>query len=730
MVINEAVSSNALFEDEDGDSEDWLELYNNGEMPVSLEGWSLTDDPMEPQKWVIPAMTLGAGEYLLIWASDKDRVDPNAALHTNFKISSSGETLQLYTATGALKHSLDVSGLKGGTSIGLSKVDQATVFYNTPTPGEINDINQFAGVIQETITFSSIGGVNSTAMVMLEGASEGQQIRYTLDASIPYSNSAVYDGAILTPENTVIRARVYADDYIPSAIQSRTFLANAAHDIAVVTLETDPLNFFDMDFGIYVLGDEYERAAPHYGANFWEDWERDIHFSFYEPDGTLGIEFDAGVKIFGGYTRSSSQKSLAFYSRTRYGTEKFEYPFFPELSYDKFNNLVLRNSGNDWQNTMLRDRAFTSLMAGTEVDYQAGRPVAVYLNGEYWGLHNLREKVNEHMLARKHKDLDIDKNDINLLEFEGVAIEGSNESYLSLLEYVTTTDPTAEGFFETVAAQIDIENYIAYQSLQIYIANTDWPIRNIKYWNSPSTRWRWVLYDTDFGFSLYQDTVDLNSFQYATGTLPETTDGGWWGSDWDSDWGSDWGNGGANRTDNPEAWSTELFGALMQNPEFQQRFIAFFVDQLNSRFLPDNIEAHIQTLADEIATEMPRQQERWGGNFNWQSNIDRLITYGKQRPAHLWQYLTAFFELEDPITLSVKGLDTDAGYVTINTVTVDSENWTGQYYAELPVTVTAVAKKGYEFSGWSGDTEATTASLTLNLSAATDLTPVFVASDL
>lgn len=715
IVINEAVSSNIEFEDAEGDSEDWLELYNNSNQAISLAGWSLTDDPLEPQQWLLPDMALAAGEYLLIWASNKDLAIAGEPLHTNFKISSGGETLYLHDQTGALKHSLEVDGLRSGTSVGLSATNQVTVYYAAPTPGAANSAQEYAGVINTELTYSAIGGPNSPAMVMIEGAEAQQKIHYTLDATIPNENSDLYQGAIMTPENTVIRARVFADNYIPSQEYSRTFLANATHDMPVITLITEPVNFFDNDYGIYVLGDEYESRQPYYGANFWEDWERPISFAFYETPGNLAIEFNAGVKIFGGWSRGiNEQKSLAFFSRTRYGTNKFEYPFFPELDYDKFNNLILRNSGNDWNNTMLRDLAITSLMAGTDLDYQAGRPAAVYLNGEYWGLHNLREKTNEHMLAKKH---DIDKDAINLLELDAEVVEGSAEAYLALTDYLSEADPASPDFYETVTAQVDISNFITYYTMQIYSVNTDWPSNNIKFWNSPTTRWRWILYDTDFGFGQsFSGAVSTNSLEYATGTIAQTGGGGGFGG------------GGFGGVRNPPEWATLVPRTLLQNPAIQAQFINFFADQLNTRFLPMHVEAHITQLANQIATEIPLHQERWGNeDWDWQANIDDMILWGSQRPAYMWQHLAEFFELSTPATLTINSLNTQAGNVEINSITVESENWSGEYFPEIPIALTAVAADGFEFSHWSGASDAVSAAITLSVTEALTLTPVFVA---
>lgn len=694
------MSSNAEFEDEDGDAEDWFELHNHSNSAVQLAGWSLSDDPQDPQKWQFPEMSVPAGGYLVVWASDKDRALSGQPLHVNFKISASGETLYLFDNRGAQKHSLAIAGLRTGTSVGLSRVNKALVYFDQPTPGVINSAQEFSGVVNSVVGFSDKGGVISASMVMLTGAATNQSIRYTTDGSVPTQTSPLYRGAILLAENTAIRARIFADGHIPSVIQSRTFLVDASHDIPVVALEADPLDFFDMDYGIYVLGTEYERDPPNYGANFWEDWERDIHFGFYETDGALGVEFNTGVKIFGGYTRSFAQKALAFYARGRYGVDKFEYPFFPGLEYEEFEGLVLRASGNDWLRTMLRDRAFTSLMAGSGLDYQAGRAVAVYLNGEYWGLYNLREKVNEDFLSSKHG---VKKSQVTILEANAEVVEGSNEDYLALINYVSTANPTAPDFYATVAAQMDMDNFIAYQVIQIFITNDDWPDRNIKFWKAPETKWRWILYDTDFGFGLYDRNVSKNSIAYATAA--NSTEGA-----------------------NPP-WSTLLLRRLLMNPEFKAKFISYFADQLNSRFLPDNVAAVIGRLADEIRSEIPQQRARWAGrNWDWDGEVRSLLTYANSRPDYVWQHLRSQFALSAPLTLSIEALDGLAGSVLVNSVAITQTSWSGSYFAEVPVTVTAIPKAGYRFARWSGGSNSTDATLKLTLTEAVSLTPVFVAN--
>lgn len=703
--INEAVSSNSVFDDEDGDSEDWFELLNVSDIAVPLENWTITDSIDEPTQWSMPSLSLNAGEYLRIWASDKDRTSTKQSLHTNFKISSKGETLYLFDDTGTLIHQLVVEGLKTGTSTGIAAQSDNTVYFETPTPGLVNASTEYAGISLATISSSHLGGAISPQSIVLTKESEQQVIRYTLDGSVPNENSIQYTQALFIDVTSVLRARVFESNYVPSKTQSFTFFVDEIHDIAIVSLITDPDNFFDNDTGIYVLGDTYESAQPNFGANFWEDWERDIHFSFYQANGTLALSFDAGVKIFGGWSRANEQRSLSIFARGRYGTDEIDYPLFPQLDYDKFQSIVLRNSGNDWLRTMLRDVTLTSLMDGSGLETQAHRPVAVYLNKEYWGMYNLREKVNEHFLASKKG---VNANDIDLLEKSGIEpgelIEGSNLDYIDLTNYLNNNSLESTENYNYVADRIDIENYIIYQIAQIYFSNTDWPGNNIKFWKSSDTKWRWILFDTDFGFSIYGANYANNALKAALATS-----------------GPDWPN---------PPWSTLLFRKLIQNESFKNQFINRFTDELNSRFVASAVITHIDQTAAKIANEIPLQFERWeqyAEGRTWQNEIQTMKTFASNRVDFMMDDLSDEFDLGDIHTLTIQNTAPKNGHVKVNSLDIKLESWEGDYFSALPVTLIAQPAIGFVFSHWEGGSTSTTAQIQLTLSEHITINAVFVA---
>ena len=222
------------------------------------------------------------------------------------------------------------------------------------------------------------------------------------------------------------------------------------------------------------------------------------------------------MKIFGGWSRAFPQKSLSIFARSHLGPSSFNYPLFPGSGINEYEAFVLRNSGNDWESTMMRDGFITSIADNLNIDHQRYRPALLFLNGEFWGIQNIREKVNEHFIASNHS---IEPEHIDLLDIQGIndenIVHGTNADYQILLNYLDTqdiNDPVVENALEN---WIDIESYMSYQAFQIFVDNRDWPGNNIKFWRDHRVggKWRWILYDTDFGFSIW------DSYAYTFNTL-------------------------------------------------------------------------------------------------------------------------------------------------------------------------------------------------------------------
>src|SRR5690606_29859663 len=254
----------------------------------------------------------------------------------------------------------------------------------------------------------------------------------------------------------------------------------------------------------------YKEVSP----NFWEnacnynqrgpEWERPAHIEFYEPDGTLGFSEDVGIRIYGAASRANPIKSLRVQFRKEYGKGRLEYPLFPGLAYDRFDSFVLRSAGNDHDGAYLRDAFMQSLLDETRLDTLAYRPAILFINGEYWGIHNIRERGDEDYFDEKYG---IGKAELDLLENHAEDGRGPNEHYNALIEMLRTSDVKDPAVYKRVNEAIDVDNFIDYQIAQIYFDNGDWPGNNIRFWreNKPfdpaspygrDGRWRWLVYDT------------------------------------------------------------------------------------------------------------------------------------------------------------------------------------------------------------------------------------------
>jgi hypothetical protein len=561
-------------------------------------------------------------------------------------------------------------------------------YFTESTPGLANSTAGWPG-ITGTVQFSRQAGFYPTSFPLsLSTGDPGDLIYYTLDGSEPGESSSQYTSPIPIFETKVVRALAVHEGYLPARSSTATFFIDSSHDLPVFSLSTAPDNLFDPVIGIYN------------DNNVWQDWERPIHVEFFDTDDSSGFSIDAGVKIYGGWTRTLPQKSLAIYARESYGYSEVDYPLFPDLPYDQYESFVLRNSGNDWQNTMFRDGLMTGLVAHDGIDVQAFRPSVVYINGEYWGIHNIREKFNDHYVEMHHQ---VDHDSLDLLENQSSPLCGDSQDYDGMISYITTHPMSDPANYENIRTQIDIPEFITYEAAQIFFANTDWPGNNIKYWKAwrPGGKWRWMIYDTDFGFGLVND-YSHNTLVFATETA-----------------GPDWPN---------PPWSTFLLRQLLTSPEFKIDFINRYADLMNSSFITDVMLDQIDQKKQAIISEMPNQCARWGGTiWDWLNNVQVLRTFAQQRKGHARAHVIQYFDLSDASQVTLDVFPDSSGTIKISTLALDAFPWDGIYFNGIPVNITATAKPGYRFVRWEGGYYSDSAHIIINFSSNKEITAVFEA---
>ena len=726
VVINEIMSSNSnTFKDNNGNYSDWIEIYNNSDIPVNLNGYGLTDDDLLPFKWVFPNVILGANQFLTVFASGVSNISDFQNLHTNFKVSKSGEPITLTAPQGTIIDHMVSTVIPPDVSLGRQPDGSASWFYfsnGEATPGASN--NNAAGTSGLTTppVFSVNGGFYSGSITLsLLLSSPQTTIYYTTNGSEPTEQSKVYTSSITLTKTTVVRAKAVQAGKLPSKIITHTYLINERNNLPVISISTDSANFFDENIGIYVTGpiaNPPNPSDPDKRANYWQNWERPIHIEMFEPNGTLGFSIDAGIKIRGGYSREYLQKSFAIFARGQYGYNEIKYKIFPDLDIDKFQSIVLRNSGQDWNSTMFRDGMMESLVEKTGLDVRVYRPAVVFLDGEYWGIFNIREKENEHYLASHHG---VDPDNVTRLELEGEPQQGDPSEYIAMYNFINNNDMSNTSNYEYIKTKMDVNNFISYMVSEIYFNNVDWPGSNIKFWksNTPYGKWRWILYDTDFGFGLYDNSSTgepRDGYKHQTLDFATTANGSSW--------------------PNPP-WSTVLLRKLLDNLEFRTNFINTFADYSNTYFIPQNVVDKINKMKSVIEPEIPFHLEKWHTykveNYKlypetvseWYDNVQKMVDFANNRLPYIRNNYVTKFNLGGASNVTLLNNQPNKGNIKINSVLVDEVSWSGVYFNNIPITIEAIPALGYKFTGWNGASASSSSTITITLSNDVNLTANF-----
>jgi len=408
------------------------------------------------------------------------------------------------------------------------------------------------------------------------------------------------------------------------------------------------------------------------------DWEKPVHFEFYDKNNIKQIDQGAGVKIFGAWSRAHPLKSMALFARKEYGDGSFSYKFFNNRKNDKFEALVLRNAGNDFYQAHLRDGFMGHVMEPLNIESQGFQPTVVYINGEYWGVLNLREKINEHFIS-DHTYIRADS--VNILQNNGDIVQGTNTKYLELLNFIENNNIAIEANYEKVKEYIDIENYMDYMLAQTFIDNRDWPGNNIKFWNTTSnkSRFRWILYDTDFGFNLYgSENYLYNSLADALATN-----------------GPNWPN---------PPWSTLLFRKLKANSEFKEEFVKRAKHYLNTCWKPQVMNAKVDSLKNIYKDEMVDHCQRWNLNYNnWSYEVERLKTFSNNRPYYFEKYLKEIFGFNESVKVNLAVSSEQAGFIKLNQRKINDYPYSENQFVNTDLEVIAVPYPGYRFVKWEGD---------------------------
>ena len=658
IVINEFMASNtgSVVDPDFKESADWIELYNAGPSVVNIGGYWLTDNFNNKQKWQIPAGTsIEAAGFLIIWADSH-----NTGLHTSFNISASGEELAIFTQSGNLADSVSFGLQEPNISMGR-KTDGGSEwgFFLKPTPAATNSNETFNGITQNKPQYSVLGGIFNSPVTVEITNTFGGEIRYTLDGSEPSGNSPLVNGPIQVTKTTVIRSRIYQQGKVPGKIITHTYFIDTENKIGslpVVSIATNPENFWDPEKGIYV-------------QNFKPEWEVPINIELFENDGSnrAGFNLAAGTKVNGLYSWKLPQKMLGIYFRKEYGEGKLDYPLLFDQERNSYNSFALRASGSDWANTLFRDGMTQSLtIENMDVDFQGFRAAVLLVNGRYMGINNLRAKVDEDLILETHQ---LVGQKIDMIENENYVEAGTLDQYLAFKTFYQN-DLSIQSNFDLVAEQMDIENFTDFMITEIYSQNTSVD-HNIMAWKPQSGgKWKWILNDLDRGF--FNAGNNLIGYYVDKDVVP--------------------------------------LKSLLRNADYKEYFGKRLADHLFTTFDPERVKAIIDNFRDNINDEIPNHIERWKGTTSsygnpissvnyWNGEVDIMKNFAENRPSALLNDLKKYgFEGSTPLSVAITPANT--GTINFNGIKIKQAISEGRYSENEEITFVAEPKGGYNFKGW------------------------------
>lgn len=642
---------------------------------------------------LIPFITIGRFS-----ANPNSSVQPgliftDPELHANFKLSALGDDIVLTQADGTLADHVQTGQMYANVSRGRHPRGlPGQWFFPFGTPGAKNASNTYTS-FSEQVTVTPEGGYHTgTVIVSMSHPSPTAEIRYSLDGSEPTPNSDLYTGPFTPPTPiAVVRARAFENDKWPSWPTTNTYLNGFDSQLPIYSLVTDPPNLWDHYTGIYAKGPDAWPFWPYLGANFYKPWERPVHVEMIEPDGDVPLKFNGGIMIHGGASRSWAQKSFRLLARGGYGPDRMEDRQFVDRGYDSMKRIILRNGGTDWGSSILRDGVANRIASGLDLESTNFRAAMILLNGEYWGVQNLRDRQDKFYLEDK---FGVDPDNIDLIELNLNVTEGDSDHYQQMLEFIRQNPVSNPAAYQQVQQWMDTANYALYYAVEIFLANSDWPQNNIKYWRprTPDGKWRWILYDTDAGMGS-SNGPNHNTLRHAFD-----------------------GNG----------WESFLFQELLLNAEFRQDFTNTYADLMNSVFLPSHCIQMLDECRAQMDPEMDRHFSRWGNSRNnWENEMNKMVSFFNLRPDIARGHVVSEFGLNGEYVLDLDVQPEGAGYLKLTALDV-SDPFSGTYFLGNPVKITAVAAPGYQFDSWSDPLLPNTESLEIDPIANYALTCNFV----
>lgn len=678
VVINEYSCSNiAGPTDAFGEREDWVELFNTSATPVDLTGYFLSDKSTNLDKWEVPSGTIPGNGFLMVFCSGRNTVSGNQ-LHPNFKLTqTNNEWIILSDASLDVQDSIKIVHLtKNNHSVGRqTNGDAAWKLFLNPTPNANNNgaINFYTTTPSFSVNPGFYPGAQSVTITCPDA---GSTIRYTLDGSVPNTTSTLYSGPINIATTKVLRAKAFSTNE-PSFTKSGTYFINVDHSMPVLSVAGFGNN------SVQTLLDGNSGITP---QGFFEMYETDNSF------------VDAGEGEFNKHGNDSwayDQRGFDFIMKDQFGyNDAIDHQIFPEKSRTSFQRLIIKAAASDnypFENggTYIRDAFVHTLSQKAELklDERTWKPCVVYLNGVYWGVYEIREKVDDSDFTEYYDNQD--KYNLQYLKTWGATWEefgapNALNDWNALKTYIQTNNMGNATNFAYVDSQLNWESLVDYFCINSYTVCQDWLNWNTAWWRGMDPagehkKWRYTLWDMDAVFGHYINFTGIpddspNADPCNVEALPDP--------------------GGQGHT--------EILQKLInENPVVEQYYITRYADLLNTHFSCEYLNFLLDSMVAQIAPEMPGQIARWGGSMNeWQANVQDLYDFIDARCVALNQGMTDCYNLTGPFDITVDVSPALSGEVKVNSIWAPTYPWTASYFGGVATNLVARPVTGYVFDHW------------------------------
>ncbi len=709
VIINEFSCSNMNGPtDAFGQREDWIELYNMGSAPVDLTGYYLSDRQTNPTKWMIPSGSIPANGYKMVYCSGRNTVSGNE-YHPNFKLTQTdNEWIVLANTFGNIVDSYEITQMtKQNHSIGRETNGSGTwKLFTTPTPNAAN--TGAVSFYTPAPVFSLQSGFYPSAQsVTITCADATATIRYTTDGSVPTATSTLYTGPVNITATTVLRAAAFSTQ-LTSFTTSSSYFINVSHGVPVVS----------------VAGAGTGSLASLLAGN--SSLEPIGFFELFEEDGTYIDRGEGQFNKHGNDSWAYAQRGFDVIMRDQYGYNgDIDHQIFPNKSRDEFQRVMLKPGASDnypFENggAHIRDAFIQTLSqrAKLKLDERTWRPCVVYLNGQYWGVYEIREKVDDHDFTNIYSNQD--EYNIQFLKTWGGTWSEyggpqAQTDWNTLRNYIMTNNMGNAANFAYVDSQLNWESLADYFMINSYTVNQDWLNWNTMWWrglnpDGDKKRWRYALWDMDATFGHYVNYTGIpDESPNADPCNAESLNN----------------PGGQGHTDILEK-------LINENPIVEQYYITRYADLLNTYFSCDYMNQLLDSMLNEITPEMPGQIARWGGSMTqWQNNVQDLRDFINARCPALVDGLIDCYELAGPYNVTFQVSPAGAGEIKANSIWIPTYPWSGEFFGEIPTNVIAREFPGYVFDHWEFTVGPMALAITedtnsLNVTAAQTITAVFV----